>query len=97
MSNQLDRGQTYTLYLCHHLVKGKAMNTEMCGKCGYEKDAIGGHIEHPHKDYPVFICADCDCVTTVTFESYGDSMMAVIDCPTCGVSYDTNLDPTEVK
>lgn len=35
------------------------MNTEMCGKCGYQKEAISGKIEFPHKDYPTFICNDC--------------------------------------
>ena len=42
-------------------------------------------------------CDDCDAVTTVTLEPYGNSKMAVISCPSCGVSYDTNLDESEVK
>jgi transcription elongation factor Elf1 len=40
-------------------------------------------------------CDDCDAVTTVTLEPYGNSKMAVIVCPNCGVSYDTNLDESE--
>jgi hypothetical protein len=40
-------------------------------------------------------CDDCDAVTTVTIEPYGAGKMATIECPTCGVSYDTNLDPQE--
>ena len=35
------------------------MDTEICGDCGYQMDAIKGKIEFPHKDYPVFICNDC--------------------------------------
>lgn len=42
-------------------------------------------------------CDDCDAVTTVTLEPYGNSKMAVISCPNCGVSYDTNLDESEVN
>lgn len=40
-------------------------------------------------------CDDCDAIVTVTFEPYGSSSMATIDCPNCGLSYDTNLDPIE--
>lgn len=40
-------------------------------------------------------CDDCDAVTTVTIEPYGAGKMATIECPNCGVSYDTNLDPGE--
>ena len=40
-------------------------------------------------------CDDCDAVTTVTIEPYGNSHMATIECPNCGISYDTNLDPVE--
>jgi hypothetical protein len=36
-------------------------------------------------------CDDCDNVATVTIEPYGSQMMAVINCPECGTSYDTNL------
>jgi len=84
-------------YVCGYCGFNNEMNTEMCGKCGDEKDAIGGKIEHPHKDYPVFICSDCDSVAAVTFSPYGASQMAAIDCPNCGVSYDTDLDPTDYE
>ena len=40
-------------------------------------------------------CDNCDAVTTVTIEPYGSGKMAVINCPNCGTSYDTNLDPVE--
>jgi len=40
-------------------------------------------------------CDNCDAVTTVTIEPYGSGKMAVISCPKCGISYDTNLDPVE--
>ena len=30
-----------------------------------------------------------------TLEAYGNGQMMRIDCPKCGVSYDTNLDPIE--
>jgi lysyl-tRNA synthetase class I len=40
-------------------------------------------------------CEDCEAVTAVTFEPYGSGKMAVISCPNCGISYDTNLDESE--
>lgn len=40
-------------------------------------------------------CEDCDAIVKITFEPYGSSPMATIECPNCGVSYDTNLDPIE--
>jgi transcription elongation factor Elf1 len=40
-------------------------------------------------------CDDCDEVATVTIEPYGAGRMATIDCPNCGVSYDTNLEERE--
>ena len=42
-------------------------------------------------------CGDCESAVSINFEPYGSSLMAVIDCPTCGISYDTNLDPEDVK
>lgn len=41
-------------------------------------------------------CDDCDAVTTVNIEPYGTGKLAKISCPNCGVSYDTNLDTSEV-
>lgn len=41
-------------------------------------------------------CADCGAWAVVTLEPYGESKMAVWNCPNCGESYDTNLDPVEV-
>lgn len=40
-------------------------------------------------------CDNCDAVTKVTIEPYGTGHMATIECPNCGISYDTNLDPVE--
>jgi transcription elongation factor Elf1 len=42
-------------------------------------------------------CEDCEAVTTITVEPYGTGKMATIDCPNCGISYDTNLDEEENK
>lgn len=42
-------------------------------------------------------CDDCEAITAVTIEPYGKGKMAAIDCPNCGVSYDTNLDEEEGK
>lgn len=41
-------------------------------------------------------CDDCDAIVTITLEPYGSSKSAAIDCPNCGVSYDTNLDPADI-
>jgi transcription elongation factor Elf1 len=48
-------------------------------------------------DYAVMDCEDCDSVVTVTLEAYGNGQMMKIDCPNCGLSYDTNLDPTDYE
>ena len=40
-------------------------------------------------------CDDCDREITLTLEAYGNGQLMRIDCPKCGVSYDTNLDPVE--
>lgn len=40
-------------------------------------------------------CDDCDSEITLTLEAYGNGQMMKIECPQCGTSYDTNLDPTE--
>lgn len=40
-------------------------------------------------------CEDCNSPVTITLEPYGSGKMATIECPNCGVSYDTNLDPIE--
>ncbi len=42
-------------------------------------------------------CDDCESVITLTLEAYGNGQMMKIDCPKCGLSYDTNLDPIEVE
>jgi len=45
----------------------------------------------------VELCGDCDSLARVSLEPYGAGWMAVIVCPNCGTSYDTNLDPVEVS
>jgi len=42
-------------------------------------------------------CDDCDALVTITLQPYGAGRMAVINCPNCGESYDTNLDESEVN
>lgn len=37
-------------------------------------------------------CTECEAVATVTLEPYGSGTLAVISCPNCGESYDTNLE-----
>jgi transcription elongation factor Elf1 len=66
-------------------VKGKAMEKQVC---------FNFNTDNYSSEY---VCDDCGIAVKVTFEPYGNSKMAVIDCRICGVSYDTNLDPTEVK
>ena len=50
--------------------------------------------ENPYSDCPKK-CDDCDNEITLTLEAYGNGQMMKIECPQCGTSYDTNLDPTE--
>jgi len=40
-------------------------------------------------------CDDCGSEITLTLEAYGNGQMMKIECPQCGTSYDTNLDPIE--
>lgn len=42
-------------------------------------------------------CDDCESIATITLEPYGAGFMAVISCPNCGISYDTNLDDADIK
>ena len=42
-------------------------------------------------------CEDCSEPVKVTLSPYGSSMMATIECPLCGLSYDTDLDPTDYE
>ena len=41
-------------------------------------------------------CDDCDTPAVITFEAFGTGLLAKWDCPECGISYDTNIDPNEV-
>jgi hydrogenase maturation factor HypF (carbamoyltransferase family) len=42
-------------------------------------------------------CEDCNSVTHITLAPYGMRFMAEIACPKCGVSYDTNIDDTDIE
>ena len=43
-------------------------------------------------------CEQClESEITLTLEAYGNGQLMRIDCPKCGVSYDTNLDPTDYE
>jgi hypothetical protein len=42
-------------------------------------------------------CEDCGSVTAVELRPYGSSFLAAISCPSCGDSYDTNLDPADIE
>jgi hypothetical protein len=42
-------------------------------------------------------CEDCGSAVTVKLEPYGSSFLAAISCPSCGDSYDTNLDPADIE
>jgi hypothetical protein len=44
------------------------------------------------------ICGDCDSkAAAIWLEPYGDSFLAVISCPSCGTSFDTNLDAADIE
>ena len=57
------------------------------GVSGNEREIIGSSYE----------CDDCDSPITLTLEAYGNGQMMKIECPECGVSYDTNLDPVDAE
>ena len=42
-------------------------------------------------------CDDCENITQVTLSPFGDSYMAEIACPKCGISYDTNLSEQDIN
>lgn len=42
-------------------------------------------------------CEDCGSAVSVKLEPYGSSFLAAISCPSCGTSYDTNLDPADIE
>ena len=44
------------------------------------------------------ICGDCDSLAaSIWLEPYGSSFLAVISCPNCGTSFDTNLDAADIE
>jgi hypothetical protein len=42
-------------------------------------------------------CEDCGSAVSVKLEPYGSSFLAVISCPNCGTSFDTNLDAADIE
>ena len=58
-----------------------------CDKCNWIHDQDTGCLCEKCQEHPV----------ALTLEAYGNGQMMKIDCPKCGVSYDTNLDPIEVE
>jgi len=42
-------------------------------------------------------CEDCNSPTRTTLAPYGMRFMAEINCPKCGVSYDTNIDDADIE
>ena len=59
---------------------------DICAECGPSEAQTDGAT-----------CDNCDQQTTISLAPYGNSFMAVISCPNCGESYDTNLDEQEIK
>lgn len=44
------------------------------------------------------ICGDCDSkAASIWLEPYGSSFLAVVSCPNCGTSFDTNLDAADIE
>lgn len=43
------------------------------------------------------VCEDCNSQTRTILAPYGMRFMAEINCPKCGVSYDTNIDEADVQ
>ena len=43
------------------------------------------------------ICDDCDSVTKIILSPYGAHRLVKIDCPECGVSYDTNISDEDIR
>lgn len=44
----------------------------------------------------IFSCDDCNNQITIELSAYGNGKMATINCPQCGISYDTDLDPIDI-
>lgn len=78
------------------MIKVDTTGQEFCLPCADILDVEGVIVEREGNCLECSnTCNDCDAVTSVTLEPYGAGHMATIECPNCGVSYDTNLDPVE--
>ena len=42
-------------------------------------------------------CEDCNSPTRTALAPYGMRFMAEINCPKCGVTYDTNIDDADIE
>jgi len=42
-------------------------------------------------------CENCSSAAAIWLEPYGSSFLAVISCPSCGTSFDTNLDAADIE
>ena len=86
------------------------IETYSCGGCGEICEAQDGTIamnkgliEFTHKaelcgaQDEIFSCDDCNSLITIELSAYGNGKMATINCPQCGISYDTDLDPTDIN
>ena len=78
------------------MIKVDSQGREFCLPCADTLDVEGVIVEREGSCIECeSTCDDCDAVIKVTIEPYGTGHMATIECPNCGVSYDTNLDPVE--
>ena len=81
------------------------VNKDYCNSCGQVAWlCICEPIEDKGKKYipsgitkHSAICGDCDsAAAAIWLEPYGSSFLAVISCPNCGTSFDTNLDAADI-
>lgn len=42
-------------------------------------------------------CENCEAKISVTLSPYGNSFMAVLNCPNCGESYDTDISREDIE
>jgi hypothetical protein len=72
------------------IIMGTIVNADYCESCGQvEWLCICGPEQRS--------CEECGSAVTVKLEPYGSSFLAVISCPSCGDSYDTNLDEADIE
>jgi len=72
------------------IIMATTVNADYCDSCGQVEWLC---ICEPEQRS----CEECGSSVTVKLEPYGSSFLAVISCPSCGDSYDTNLDPADIE